>query len=163
MMDSVLERAPVRRAVAALTAAGLEGRVRVLAETARTALDAAQALGVEVGQIASSLVFRSPDDAPVLVVTSGRHRVNPERVVSTLGIVALARADAEFVKRHSGYSVGGVAPMGWLEAPAYTLVDESLADYGAVWAAAGHPHAVFETTFSSLIRMTGGISARVAD
>ena len=162
-MDSVLERAPVRRAVAALTASGLTAQVKVLAETARTALDAAQALGVEVGQIASSLVFCAPNDAPVLVVTSGRHRVNPERVVSTLGIASLARADADFVKLRSGYSVGGVAPMGWLEAPAYTLVDEALADYDAVWAAAGHPHAVFETTFSSLIRMTGGISARVAD
>jgi prolyl-tRNA editing enzyme YbaK/EbsC (Cys-tRNA(Pro) deacylase) len=162
-MDSVLERAPVRRAVEALTAFGLTGQVKVLAETARTAADAAQALGVQVGQIASSLVFLGPNDAAVLVVTSGRHRVNPGRVISMLGIASLARADADFVKQRSGYSVGGVAPMGWLAAPVYTLVDEALAEYDTVWAAAGHPHAVFQTTFSSLMMMTGGISARVAD
>jgi prolyl-tRNA editing enzyme YbaK/EbsC (Cys-tRNA(Pro) deacylase) len=80
-----------------------------------------------------------------------------------LGIASLARADADFVKQRSGYSVGGVAPMGWLAAPVYTLVDEALAEYDTVWAAAGHPHAVFQTTFSSLMTMTGGISARVAD
>jgi len=162
MMDSVLERAPVRRVVEALTAAGFAGQVKVLADTARTAAEAAQALGVQVGQIASSLVFLGPNDAPVLVITSGRHRVNPERVVDTLGIPSLVRADADFVKLRSGYSVGGVAPVGWLEAPAHTLVDEALAEYDMVWAAAGHPHAVFQTTFSSLLIMTGGTSARVA-
>jgi len=163
MTDSVLERAPVRRAVDALTAAGLAGQVKVLAETARTAADAAQALGVQLGQIASSLVFLGPDHAPVLVVTSGRHRVNPERVISRLGIPSLIRADADSVKRSSGFSVGGVAPVGWLKAPAYTLVDEALAEYDVVWAAAGHPHAVFQTTFLSLMMMTGGVSGRVAD
>ena len=162
-MEHILERAPVKRAVAALQAFGVKDRVRVLADTARTAQDAARALDVEVGQIASSLIFRGAGDAPILVITSGRHRVNPDRVLSTLQIPSLARADAEFVKERSGYSVGGVAPVGWLEAPATTLVDEALAEYETVWAAAGHPHAVFETTFALLLAMTGGLAARVAE
>jgi prolyl-tRNA editing enzyme YbaK/EbsC (Cys-tRNA(Pro) deacylase) len=145
----------------ALHAAGLEARVRVLADTARTATDAANALGVHVGQIASSLVFRRPDGAAVLVVTSGRHRVDLARVAAALEIPNLLRADAEFVKTCSGYSVGGVAPVGWIQEPARIVLDVALADYAELWAAAGHPHAVFPVTFEELCQMTQGLRAEV--
>lgn len=161
MTQDVLGRAPVQRVMAALHAAGLEARVKVLADTARTAADAANALGVHVGQIASSLVFRQPDGAAVLVVTSGRHRVEPERVAAALELRNLVRADAEFVKAASGYSVGGVAPVGWIQAPARVVLDVALAEYAELWAAAGHPHAVFPVTFAELCQMTQGLPAEV--
>ena len=161
MTQDVLGRAPVQRVLAALHAAGLEARVRVLEDTARTATDAANALGVHVGQIASSLVFRQPDGAAVLIITSGRHRVDPTRVAAALQIPNLLRADAEFVKATSGYSVGGVAPVGWIQAPARIVLDAALADYRELWAAAGHPHAVFPVTFEELCQMTQGLRAEV--
>jgi prolyl-tRNA editing enzyme YbaK/EbsC (Cys-tRNA(Pro) deacylase) len=128
--------------------------VKVLADTARTALDAANSLGIEVGQIASSLIFRLPSGNPLLIITSGRHRVDTELVARNLGISELGRADANYVKEVSGYSVGGVSPIGWTSTPEITLIDEALNDYDVVWAASGHPHAVYPTTYAELIECT---------
>ena len=141
----------------------MNGAITILSDSARTAADAAAALGISVGQIASSIVFRLPDDRPLLVITSGRHRVDTDLVAKKLDLPALGRADADYVKNVSGYSVGGVAPIGWLNAPAITLIDMALNDYNVVWAAAGHPHAVFPTTFAELERATGARSEVVGD
>ena len=161
LTDTLLSRASVRRVCAALAAANLPGGVVALTASARTVADAALALGVSTGQIAASLVFRLPDGDALLVVTSGRHRVNEQAVAALLQVSSLARADAAFVKAISGYSVGGVAPLGWLHPPARTLVDAALADYPEIWAAAGHPHAVFRSTFADLLAATRGDAAEV--
>jgi prolyl-tRNA editing enzyme YbaK/EbsC (Cys-tRNA(Pro) deacylase) len=141
----------------------MPGKITVLADSARTAADAAAALGIQVGQIASSLVFKLPDETALLVITSGRHRVDTAMVASLLGVDSLGRADADYVKEVSGYSVGGVAPVGWVNLPHTTLIDEALNEYDIVWAAAGHPHAVFPTSFSELQRATGATPAKVGD
>ena len=162
-MDGVLEKAAVRRAQSALHQHQMNGKVTVLSDSARTAAEAAAALGIEVGQIASSIVFKLPDGGALLVITSGRHRVDTSRVAELLHVEALGRADADYVKTASGYSVGGVAPVGWITPPARTLIDEALDDYEVVWAAAGHPHAVFPTTFSELRNASGATPAQVGD
>jgi prolyl-tRNA editing enzyme YbaK/EbsC (Cys-tRNA(Pro) deacylase) len=141
----------------------MPGQIKVLSDSARTAAEAAAALGIEVGQIASSIVFKLPDESPLLVITSGRHRVDTQLVADLLKVESLGRADADYVKEISGYSVGGVAPVGWLNAPALTLIDEALNDYEVVWAAAGHPHAVFPTTFDELKNASGATPAKVGD
>ncbi len=145
---------------AALEAAGLPGRVRILAEAARTAADAARLLGVEVGAIANSLVFESGESAPVLVLASGAHRVDTGKVADVLGTGSLRRATPEFVYTATGQRIGGVAPVGH-PAPLPTVVDRALAAYPEVWAAGGIPHAVFPTTFEQLLRLTGGQAAEV--
>jgi prolyl-tRNA editing enzyme YbaK/EbsC (Cys-tRNA(Pro) deacylase) len=162
-MDGILEKAAVKRALESIKSKGMKGEVKLLSDSARTALDAANALGIEVGQIASSIVFKLPSGGALLVVTSGRHRVDTERVARDLGVEKLGRADADFVKEISGYSVGGVAPVGWVNAPEKILIDQALKDYPEVWAAAGHPHTVFPTNFSELVAATGGIAAIVGD
>lgn len=162
-MEGVLEKAAVQRARAAISSHAMSGEIKVLTDSARTAADAAAALGIEVGQIASSLVFKLPDGNPLLVITSGRHRVDTHLVAQHLGVESLGRADADYVKEVSGYSVGGVAPIGWTNSPAMTLVDNALNDYEIIWAAAGHPHAVFPTTFSELVRASSGTPAHVGD
>jgi len=144
---------------AALVAAGVRGEVRRLDESARTAAEAAAALGVEVGQIANSLVFVADGD-PLLVLTSGRHRVDTTKVGALLGVTTVGRADADFVRAHTGISIGGVSPIGHPK-PLRTLVDLALADYDVIWAAAGHTHAVFPTTFNELVTITGGTPAQV--
>ena len=153
-MDGILEKAAVKRFIQAAADLGVKGEVTVLAETARTAVDAANGLGIEVGQIASSLIFKLPSGNPLLIITSGRHRVDTDLVAKSLGIPELGRADANYVKEVSGYSVGGVAPIGWVS-PATILIDQALNDYEVVWAAAGHPHAVYPTTYDELIQCTG--------
>jgi prolyl-tRNA editing enzyme YbaK/EbsC (Cys-tRNA(Pro) deacylase) len=153
-MDGVLEKAAVKRVIAALLEHGCAGQIKVLSESARTAAEAAAALGIEVGQIASSLIFKLPDGSPLLIITSGRHRVDAELVASNLGIEKLGRVDADYVKEQSGFSIGGVAPLGWVS-PATILIDQALNDYDLVWAAAGHPHAVYPTTYDELIQCTG--------
>jgi prolyl-tRNA editing enzyme YbaK/EbsC (Cys-tRNA(Pro) deacylase) len=153
-MDGVLEKAAVKRFIDAARSLGVKGEVKVLADTARTALDAANSLDIEVGQIASSLIFRLPSGNPLLIITSGRHRVDTELVAKSLGIAELGRADANYVKEVSGYSVGGVSPIGWTSTPEITLIDEALNDYEVVWAASGHPHAVYPTTYTELIECT---------
>jgi hypothetical protein len=162
-MDGILEKAAVKRFIDAANSLGVKGEVTVLAETARTALDAAHGLGIEVGQIASSLIFTLPSGNPLLVITSGRHRVNTELVARNLNILELGRADANYVKEVSGYSVGGVSPLGWISKPEIILIDEALNDYEVVWAAAGHPHAVYPTSYPELIVCTGATPMVVGD
>ena len=122
----------------------------MLSETAKSASEAASGLGIEVGQIASSLIFKLPNQSPLLIITSGRHRVDTDLVASNLEVEKLERVDADYVKEKSGFSIGGVSPIGWLNPPSIVLIDEALNDYSVVWAAAGHPHAVFPTSFSEL-------------
>jgi prolyl-tRNA editing enzyme YbaK/EbsC (Cys-tRNA(Pro) deacylase) len=153
-VDGIKEKAAVKRVIAALADHGLTGEVHVLSDSARTAQEAASALGIEVGQIASSLIFKLPDDSPLLVITSGRHRVDTDLVARNLEIEKLGRVDADYVKEKSGFSIGGVAPIGWVS-PATILIDQALNDYDVVWAAAGHPHAVYPTTYAELIECTG--------
>jgi len=153
-MDGVLEKAAVKRVLAAKEKLGITGPIKILSETAKSAAEAAAGLGIEVGQIASSIIFKLPDNSAVLVITSGRHRVDTELVANKLGIEKLERVDADYVKEISGFSIGGVAPIGWINTPAITLINEALNDYDVVWAAAGHPHAVFPTSYSELLGCT---------
>ena len=162
-MDGILEKAAVKRFKEAADSLGVKGEINILAETARTAIDAANGLGIEVGQIASSLIFKLPSGNPLLIITSGRHRVDTDLVAKNLNIAELGRADANYVKEVSGYSVGGVSPLGWISKPKIILIDEALNDYDVVWAAAGHPHAVFPTTYSELIQCTGAQPMIVGD
>ena len=162
-MEGVKDKAAVKRVLAALHEHGLEGEIHVLSDSARTAQEAATALGIEVGQIASSLIFKTPDNKVLLIITSGRHRVDTDLVAKTLGIAELGRADANFVKDISGYSVGGVAPLGWINQPEKILIDQALNDYQVVWAASGHPHAVYPTSFAELITCTGATPMVVGD
>jgi prolyl-tRNA editing enzyme YbaK/EbsC (Cys-tRNA(Pro) deacylase) len=153
-MENVLQNPSVQRVSAKLKELGIGGEVHVLADSARTAQEAADALGILVGQVASSIVFKLDDESPLLVITSGRHRVDTKLVAEKLGIAKLHRVDADYVKEKSGFSIGGVSPVGWVN-PATILIDEALNDYEVVWAAAGHPHSVYPTTFAELIKCTG--------
>lgn len=153
------EHPGVRKVVDALVAAGATGRVQVLPDEARTAAIAAAQLGVEVGAIANSLVFDADGDA-LLVLTSGAHRVDTDRVAALVGVQELRRASPEFVREATGQPIGGVAPVGH-PAPIRTLVDVALEPYEVVWAAAGIPHTVFPTTYGELVRVTGGRPAEV--
>ena len=162
-MEGIKEKAAVKRVLSALHEHGLEGEVHVLSDSARTAQEAATALGIEVGQIASSLIFKLPDESPLLIITSGRHRVDTDLVAKNLGIEKLGRVDADFVKEKSGFSIGGVSPLGWISKPEIILIDEALNDYDVVWAAAGHPHAVYPTTYNELITCTGAKPMVVGD
>lgn len=152
-MDGVLEKSAVKRVKQALISNGLSTEITVLSESARSAAEAASALGIEVGQIASSIIFKLSDQKPLLVITSGRHRVDTELVADKLGIDKLDRVDADYVKENSGFSIGGVAPIGWTNPPAIVIIDEALSEYEVVWAAAGHPHAVFPSSFNELKSM----------
>lgn len=150
-----------------LSDAGSAGEVRVFPDGVRTAAAAAAALGVPVGAIVNSLVFavdggRDAEDepAPLLVLTSGAHRVDETKVAGLLGVAGISRADAAFVRRHTGQAIGGVAPIGHPE-PIGTLVDIELARHEQVWAAAGHPSAVFSTSYDELLRLTAGTAAEV--
>ena len=162
-MDGILEKAAVRRFKEAADSLGVKGEINILAETARTAIDAANGLGIEVGQIASSLIFKLPSGNPLLIITSGRHRVDTELVAKNLGLPELGRADANYVKEVSGYSVGGVSPICWITTPEITLIDEALNDYEVVWAASGHPHAVYPTSYAELVTCTGATPMVVGD
>lgn len=153
-MEEVLSNSSVVRVSALLKELGCAGEVTILADSARTALDAANALGIELGQVASSIVFKLPSGNAVLVITSGRHRVDTELVAKNLGVEKLHRADADFIKSASGFSIGGVSPVGWFNTPEITLIDEALSEYDVVWAAAGHSHAVYPTIFAELIQCT---------
>jgi prolyl-tRNA editing enzyme YbaK/EbsC (Cys-tRNA(Pro) deacylase) len=137
----------------------LEG-MRVLPDAVTTAAAAAAALGVEVGQIANSLVFDA-DGEPLLVLTSGGHRVDTGKVAALIGADRVRRASPEFVRAATGQPIGGVAPVGH-PTPLRTLVDRALERYDEVWAAGGIPHAVFPSTFAELVTVTGGEPADVA-
>lgn len=132
---------------------GGTGEIVILPESVHTAALAAEALGCEVGAIANSLVF---DDhgTPVLILTSGAHRVDTAKVTATVGAGALARARPEFVREHTGQVIGGVSPLGH-PTTVPTYIDSWLRRYDVVWAAAGHPAAVFSSTFEELVAMTG--------
>ena len=162
-MDGILEKQAVNRVLAALAENQIKGEVKILSETAKSAAEAANGLGIEVGQIASSIIFKLPDNSPLLVITSGRHRVDTELVATKLGMGELGRVDADYVKASSGFSIGGVSPIGWLNPPAVTLIDTALADYEVVWAAAGHPHAVFPTTFAELESVCNATAMKVGE
>jgi prolyl-tRNA editing enzyme YbaK/EbsC (Cys-tRNA(Pro) deacylase) len=153
-VEDVLGNPSVVRVTALLKELGCQGEPTILSESARTALDAAKALGIEVGQVASSIVFKLPTGNALLVITSGRHRVDTELVAKNLGVEKLHRADADFVKNASGFSIGGVSPVGWVKPPEITLIDEALNEHEVAWAAAGHPHSVYPTTFEELLRVT---------
>ncbi|MCG2798441.1 MAG: YbaK/EbsC family protein [Cellulomonas sp.] len=146
---------------AALAAAGATGVVRALPDSARTAAEAAASLGCTVGQIANSLVFLA-DDEPLLILTSGRHRVDTAALATVLGVARISRATPEQVRAATGQAIGGVAPVGH-PAPLRTVVDLALADYDQVWAAGGTPHTVFPTTFAELVTVTGGRPLAVGD
>jgi prolyl-tRNA editing enzyme YbaK/EbsC (Cys-tRNA(Pro) deacylase) len=163
--ENILEDPCVRRVATALASFGVRGQITVLDDAALTARQAADALGIEIDQIANSLVFRAhrEDDSiqPLLVLASGAHRVDTSKVADLLELSAIFLADAEFVSEHTGFTIGGVAPI----APSHfleTVVDVSLSRYGQVWAAAGHPRTVFPTSYDELLRLTGGKAAEVA-
>ena len=148
-----------RRVTALLAEKGHPHAPVYLEVTARTAQEAADALGVQLGQIAKSVIFkRKHDSAPVLVVTSGDLRVDVEKVAALTGPVG--RADADFVKAATGYSIGGVSPVGHLTPPVM-LIDRELARFDEIWAAAGHPNGVFKLTPAQLQAMTGAPMADV--
>ncbi len=135
---------------------GVDGvdRIRHIPDGARTAAEAAAALGVEVGAIANSLVFVA-DGVPLLVMTSGGHRVETVALAARIGVGTIDRATPEIVRSATGQAIGGVAPVGH-PAPLRTLVDPMLDTFDEIWAAAGHSHAVFPLTFDDLVRITGG-------
>lgn len=143
----------------ALRAAGIPGDIVVLPDAASTAALAAEALGVDVGAIANSLVFWS-DDAPLLVMTSGAHRVDTAALAERLGHGSIRRATPDQVRQATGQPIGGVAPTGH-PSPLRTVVDEDLAAFGEIWAAGGTPHTVFPLTYDELVRLTGGTVLKV--
>jgi prolyl-tRNA editing enzyme YbaK/EbsC (Cys-tRNA(Pro) deacylase) len=138
----------------ALLERGIAAEVVELADSTRTAADAAAAVGCDVGAIANSLVFLA-DEEPILVLTSGRHRVAERRLAERIGAAEVRRATPEEVRRATGQQIGGVSPVGH-PTPVRTIVDEVLGQYPAVWAAAGSPHAVYRTTLEELVRATDG-------
>jgi prolyl-tRNA editing enzyme YbaK/EbsC (Cys-tRNA(Pro) deacylase)/predicted Fe-S protein YdhL (DUF1289 family) len=143
----------VQRVAAILQSHGHPHAPVMLEDAARTAQQAADALGVALGQIAKSIIFRRlADDAAVLVITSGDRRVDQKKVEALVG--PLGRADAAFVKATTGFSIGGVAPIAHAK-PCVTLMDEDLFRFDDIWAAAGHPHAVFQLTPNQLCFLTG--------
>ena len=144
---------------AVLRELGVRGEVRELPERAPTAATAAAQLGCDVGAIANSLIFDA-DGGPLLVMTSGAHRVVTVKVAGLTGVASVKRADPDSVRAWTGQPIGGVGPVGH-PAPIRTLVDTWLDKYDVIWAAAGHPHTVFPTTFAELVRVTHGTAADV--
>jgi prolyl-tRNA editing enzyme YbaK/EbsC (Cys-tRNA(Pro) deacylase) len=138
---------------------GGTGEIVILPDSVHTAALAAEALGCEVGAIANSLLFDA-DGRPVLILTSGSHRVNTGATAERVGVTALRRATPDFVRQHTGQVIGGVSPIGHPVAVP-TWLDSQLRDHDVVWAAAGHPAAVFSTTYDELARMTGAPTIEV--
>ena len=155
MCGSELKNLPegVQRVAMALQAAGHPHAPRMLDDACRTAQQAADVLGILVGQVAKSIIFRrKSDDAAVLVIASGDRRVDEKQVEAQVG--KIGRADAEFVKTRTGFSIGGVSPVAHATPPV-TLIDRDLLRFDVVWAAAGHPHGVFPLHPGDLQRLTG--------
>jgi prolyl-tRNA editing enzyme YbaK/EbsC (Cys-tRNA(Pro) deacylase) len=143
-------------------ACGLDTTIVYLERVARTSAEAAAAVGCRVDQIAKSLIFRlAQSGAPLLVIASGANRVDEARVAALVG-EPLGKADADFVRTHTGFAIGGVAPVAH-PAPLATLIDEHLLKWDRIWAAAGHPHTVFPLLPEDLVRITGGRVVVVAD
>ena len=172
-----LDHPAISKLATALREAGMApaaDAIRVLDDEVRTAAAAAAALEVAVGAIANSLVFRATQgdrDLPLLALTSGAHRADPVRLAALVGARQVTMADPAFVREHTGQPIGGVAPMGLVlpthhppqlhATPVRTLVDRHLGRYPVVWAAGGHPKAVFPTSFAELITLTGGVAVVV--
>ncbi|MFD3261493.1 YbaK/EbsC family protein [Paenibacillus lentus] len=134
---------------------GYPNKVIELPDSTRTAQEAADAIGCKVAHIAKSIIFRLKNsDKPLLVVASGVNRINEKQIGNQLG-EKLGKADADFVREHTGFVIGGVPPLGHIES-ILTLIDEDLFQYDEIWAAAGHPRAVFELTPEQLMQMTKG-------
>ncbi|MFQ6170589.1 YbaK/EbsC family protein [Oryzobacter sp. R7] len=155
----------VQAVLAALAPWHVNPEIRHLSDAVRTARAAADALGITPAEIANSLVFVATDHdgstRPFLVLASGGHRVDTDKVADLAGLASLEQADADFVRTHTGFAIGGVAPVGH---PQHidTVVDVTLGRYTTVWAAAGHSHSVFATHYDELIRITGGHPMDVA-
>ena len=158
-MSEAMEQQSVIRVRGRLALLGARGEVRRLDDSARTAKEAADALGIEVGQIASSLIFLA-DGEPVLVIASGGHRVDTEMLAAILDVKVISKASADDVRAATSFAIGGVAPVGHPE-PLRTIVDIALSRFDEVWAAGGHPHYVFPTSYEELLRITGGEAAEV--
>jgi prolyl-tRNA editing enzyme YbaK/EbsC (Cys-tRNA(Pro) deacylase) len=158
-MDSSLS-ASARKVQLALQSLGLDLQVVELPGSTRTAVEAAQAVGCQVGQIVKSLVFKAKrSQRPILVVASGQNRVDERRIEALIG-EPLGKADADFVRQHTGFVIGGVPPVGHTQ-PLETFIDKDLLQYGEIWAAAGTPHAVFRLTPSDLVKITVGRVAAI--
>ena len=155
-----MEHASIGNFRDALAARGGTGRIVVLPDSVHTAALAAEALGCEVGAIANSLLFDA-DGEPVLILTSGSHRVDTAKAAATIGVAGLKRATPEFVRTHTGQVIGGVSPIAH-PAQIRTFLDPWLRQYDEIWAAAGHPAAVFSTTYDELLTMTGATQIDVA-
>ena len=158
-MSEMTEQQSVTRVRNALALLGARGEVRALDDSARTAKEAAAALGIDVGQIASSLIFVA-DGEPVLVIASGGHRVDTVQLASILEVNQIDKADADAVRKATGFAIGGVAPVGHPH-PLRTIVDIALSRYDEVWAAGGHPHYVFPTSYDEMLRITAGEAAEI--
>lgn len=156
MTEDLLAREPVRRVQAALVASGSAARVMTLANTARTAQDAAQSLGCVLGAIVKSLVFRSGDQA-VMALVAGDRQCDLKALRDELDLPSKPKkADAEFVRQKTGFSIGGVSPIGHPES-IDLLIDQSLNRFEVIYAAAGHPYCVFPTNIDELVRSTNGL------
>jgi len=153
-MSDVGPRSSGDRVRQALASLGHPAEVREFGATTRTSADAAAAIGCTVAQIAKSLVFKSRSGKPVLVIASGVNRVDEAKIAAALG-EPIGKADAAFVRDTTGYAIGGVAPIGHATPPRI-FIDQDLRRHSSLWAAAGHPHAVFPTTPAELERLTGG-------
>ena len=149
-----------QRVADALRAAGATGEVREFTSPTRTSAEAAAALGCELAAIASCLVLMA-DDEPVVVIKSGAHRADLERLAAELGSRSVRQADATEVRAVTGQPIGGVAPVNWPTAPR-VLIDASLERFDEVWSAAGTPNAVFPTTYEELRRLTGATPVTIA-
>lgn len=159
MLDTPLKPS-AQRVQDALRARGFANRVIELAASTRTSAEAAAAVGCEVGQIAKSLIFRGAETGrAILVIAGGDNRVDEAKVAALAG-ERLRRADADFVRAQTGYAIGGVPPLGH-EQPLATYIDAGLWRFARIWAAAGHPHAVFALTPDELAAMTGGVVAEI--
>jgi prolyl-tRNA editing enzyme YbaK/EbsC (Cys-tRNA(Pro) deacylase) len=158
--SAVLTSPSVERVRQALARAQLDSEIVELPGAARTAKAAAEFLGCEVAQIANSLVFRAEaSERAFLVMSSGARRVDTGKLADLVG-ESIAKADADFVRRHTGFAIGGVAPVG--HPVKQVFVERTLSGYRELWAAAGHPHTVFRLSYPELVRITGGTQAELS-
>jgi len=149
-----------QRVQAVLTARGFSNQIIELADSTRSAAEAAAAVGCTVGQIAKSVIFRGAQSGrAVVIIASGANRINEKQIATYLG-EELQKATADFVREQTGFVIGGVPPIGHAH-PLTTLIDEDLLQFAEIWAAAGHPHAVFRLTPDELVRMTEGVVVSV--
>ena len=156
--ESILQHAGISRVREALRQAGVAGTITVMPDATHTAKAAAEALACDIGEIAKSIVFRAEDGRHVLVITSGKNRVDDKKVAALIG-QALGKADADFVRAQSGFAIGGVPPIAHVNAP-IALMDVDLLQHEHVWPAAGHPNSMFRIAPHTLAAIAG---ARIAD